>query len=255
MSKENVLFAIVGLLLGFIVGFFFANSVNQSAGAPRAASASNQADASLPPGHPDVPSNGVKEQQNLEPAAAEASRKARESASDFDAQMSAAEINYRAGRFDESIEFLLRANKLRPENYEAVVALGNVNYDAGRFEQAERWYTAALVKKPDDINVRTDLGLTFFLREPPDVERAVSEFRRSLERDPQHEQTLQNMVVALTRKGDLAEAQTMLARLEGAHPGNQSIQRLREELEKKRGGASSAAPAPASSPASGGGRR
>ncbi|HEY0079031.1 MAG TPA: tetratricopeptide repeat protein [Pyrinomonadaceae bacterium] len=251
MSKENVLFAIVGLLLGFIVGFFFANSVNQRAAAPRVA-ASTQADGTLPPGHPDVPTNGVKEQQNLEPAALEASRKARESASDFDAQMSAAEINYRAGRFDESIEFLLRANKLRPENYEAVVALGNVNYDAGRYEQAEKWYTAALVKKPDDINVRTDLGLTFFLREPPDVERAVSEFRRSLERDPQHEQTLQNMVVALTRKGDLSEAQTMLARLEAAHPGNQSIQRLRQELETKRGSNSAA---PATTPASGGGRR
>jgi tetratricopeptide (TPR) repeat protein len=248
MSKENVLFATVGLLLGFIVGFFFANSVNQRAAVPRAdssAASAREADGSLPPGHPDVPSNAVKEQQSLEPAAADASRKAREAADDFDAQMSAAEINYRAGRYDDSIEFLLRANKLRPDNYEAVVALGNVNYDAGRYDQAEKWYTAALVKKPDDVNVRTDLGLTFFLRQPPDIERAISEFRRSLERDPQHEQTLQNMVVALSRKGDLTEAQTMLTRLESANPNNQTIPRLREELEKK-GGSAQSTPTPAS---------
>ena len=29
MSKENILFSVVGVLLGFIVGFAFANTVNQ----------------------------------------------------------------------------------------------------------------------------------------------------------------------------------------------------------------------------------
>ena len=40
----------------------------------------------------------------------------------------------------------------------------------------------------------------FALRQPPDYDRAIAEFRRSLERDPRHEQTLQNLVFALTKQ-------------------------------------------------------
>ncbi|HVF49227.1 MAG TPA: tetratricopeptide repeat protein [Pyrinomonadaceae bacterium] len=239
MTKENVLFSIIGVLLGFIVGFFFANSVNQRAAAPRVAEASAANQSELPPGHPDLPVNTVKDQQTLLPAAEDAGRKARDASEDFDAQMKAAELYYKANRFEDATEFLLRANQLRPDNYDVVVALGNINYDTGQYENAEKWYTAALVKRPDDINVRTDLGLTFFLREPPQIERAITEFRRSLGRDPLHEQTLQNLVVALTRKGDTTEARSMLERLEKVNAGNPKLPKLREELERARGGNSS----------------
>jgi tetratricopeptide (TPR) repeat protein len=236
MTKENVLFSAVGLLLGFIVGFFFANSINQRAAAPSRGNVANssaaQSNSSLPPGHPDIAASEA--QTNAAPEADAAARKAREAPDDFDSQMRAAQLSYQANRFEDSGEFLLRANQLRPDNYEVVVALGNFNYDIGRYETAEKWYTAALLKKPDDINVRTDLGLTFFLRESPDIERAITEYRRSLERDPEHEPTLQNMIVALTRKGDLNEAQKFLDRLEKINPSHQKISMLREQLEKAR---------------------
>ena len=229
MTKENILFAVCGVLLGFIVGFFFANSVNQSAAAPRAAATNAQGGMSgqLPAGHPDVTAT----EQALAAAASEAARKAREKPDDFDAQMSAAEASYKAGNVDDSLAFLLRANQLRPDDQKVVVALGNVNYDAERFETAEKWYTAALLKNPDDVNVRTDLGLTFLLRSQPDVDRAVAEFRRSLERDPDHQLTLQNLVVALKRKGDTKEARATLERLEKLNPSNSALPMLREQLE------------------------
>ena len=228
MTKENILFGVCGVLLGFIVGFFFANSVNQSAPAPRAAGAAGQtaAGGQLPAGHPDVSAT----EQALASAAAEAARKAKEKPDDFDAQMTAAEASYKAGNVDDSLGFLLRANQLRPDDQQVVVALGNVNYDAERFETAEKWYTAALMKNPDDVNVRTDLGLTFLLRSQPDVDRAVAEFRRSLERDPDHELTLQNLVVALKRKGDAREARATLERLEKLNPSNSALPMLREQL-------------------------
>jgi cytochrome c-type biogenesis protein CcmH/NrfG len=105
-----------------------------------------------------------------------------------------------------------------------LTGLGNANFDAERFEDAEKWYTAALKQKPDDVNLRTDLGLTFFFSEPRDIERAVREFRASLERDPKHVPTLQNLVVALTAKGD---AEAARATLEAVSPQNPALARLR----------------------------
>ena len=49
-NKENVLFWIVGLLMGLIVGFMFANSVNQNPGQATIA----RQNANLPVGHPDL---------------------------------------------------------------------------------------------------------------------------------------------------------------------------------------------------------
>ncbi|HEX7177585.1 MAG TPA: hypothetical protein VF240_20165, partial [Pyrinomonadaceae bacterium] len=49
---------------------------------------------------------------------------------------------------------------------------------------------------------------------------------------PAHVQTLQNLTVALTAKGDAAGARATLAKLESASPQNPSLPRLRADLEK-----------------------
>ena len=78
--------------------------------------------------------------------------------------------------------------------------LGNAYFDTEKFEEAEKWYASALVKKADDVNVRTDLSLTFIFRDKPNYDRAIQEFQRSLELDPNHPQTIQNLTVAHTKK-------------------------------------------------------
>lgn len=234
MTKENVLFSIIGLLLGLIIGFIATNSINQRGGSPprtqQAAKPTAQSD--LPPDHPAVPSNGVADPGQMQTAVTEAIQKARSEPDNFEAQMEAAQLYYQIRRYNEAIEFLLRANQLRPDSYEAVVALANTYFDSEKYKEAEQWYTAALIKNPDDINVRTDLGLTFLFREPADLDRAISEFRKSLQQDPRHEQTLQNLTVALTRKGDAKEAQATLAKLEEVNPSSQALSKLRSDLEK-----------------------
>jgi tetratricopeptide (TPR) repeat protein len=247
MTKENVLFSIIGLLLGLIVGFIVTNSINQSGGSvprPPQQSAKPTTQSELPPDHPAVPSNGVADPNQTQAAVTEAIQKARSEPDNFEAQMEAAQLYYQIRRYNEAIEFLLHANQLRPDSYEAVVALANTYFDAEKYKEAEQWYTAALIKKPDDINVRTDLGLTFLFREPPDLDRAIQEFRKSLERDPRHEQTLQNLTVALTRKGDAREAQATLAKLEEVNPSSPALSKLRSDLEKL---GSAKSPPPASS--------
>ena len=89
---------------------------------------------------------------------------AKNNPNDFDAQIKAADMYEKIQKFDEAIEFLTVANKIKPDDRQTIVRLGNDNYDADKFEEAEKWYAQALSKKPDDVNVWTDMGLTFVLR-------------------------------------------------------------------------------------------
>jgi tetratricopeptide (TPR) repeat protein len=231
MSKDNILFGIVGLLAGLIIGFTFANSVNK-----QALSGSNAGTAqtgSLPAGHPNV-SDGQTGSQSLGGAVPEvqaAIEKARAEPDNFDAQTKAATLFEQIQRFDGAIEFLKRANELKPDDYQTIVHLGNDNYDSDKFEEAAKWYSTALSKKPDDVDVRTDMGLTFVLRGNPDYDRAIEEFKRSLEYQPNHAKTLQNLTVTYIKKGDAGNASATLAKLETLDRANPSITKLRSDIE------------------------
>lgn len=226
VTKDNILFGIIGLLIGLIVGFMFTNSINQNNGVSTAA----RQNSNLPVGHPDVPSDGSSETGGSIPEVQAAIEKARSEPDNFDAQMKAAELFYQIQRFEGAIEFLDRAKKIKPTDYGVTVQLGNANFDVNKYSEAEKWYSEALAKKPDDVNVRTDLGLTFVFRDPPNYDRAIQEFKRSLELDPNHVQTLQNLTVAYTKKGDLANAKATLSKLESVDPSNAAIAKLKEGL-------------------------
>src|SRR3982751_3622568 len=150
MTKDNVLFSIIGLLLGCIVGFLFANSYNQSH-MNRPAASSSQAPGSLPPNHPPVSTNGVSDagaggatgaSGAGMPAVQQAIEEARNQPNNFDAQVKAADLYLLIHRYDDALQFLMKANQIRPEDYEVVVKLGDANFDADHFEVAEKWYTA-----------------------------------------------------------------------------------------------------------------
>lgn len=232
MNKENVLFGIVGLLLGLIVGFMFANSVNQTNNLPSSPTTGmtmNQGgqmpNGQVPEGHPPMQGASMEEVQ----AAVD---KAKKEPENFDAQLKAADLYNQIGRYEDSITYLTAANKIKPDDYETIVNLGNVNFDGGKFEEAEKWYLNALTKKPDNVNVRTDLGLTFIFRDPPNYDRAIEEFEKSLKTEANHIQTLQNLTVAYTKKGNAAKANETLAKLESIEPTNSAISKLKEEIGK-----------------------
>jgi len=227
ITKENILFGIIGLLLGSIVTFVFTNSINQNKGM----SSAIQQSSNLPTGHPDLEGGDTSGAAGGSiPEVQAAIEKARSEPDDFDAQMKAAELYYQIQRFEGSIEFLSRANKLKPDDFGVMVQLGNANFDSNKYSEAEKWYVAALAKKPDDVNVRTDLGLTFVFRDTPNYDRAIQEFKKSLEMDPNHVQALQNLTVAYSKKGDVPNAKITLAKLESIDPGNASLTKLREGL-------------------------
>lgn len=233
MNKENILFSIIGVLLGFIIGFLFATSAHQRGLAPRPATTpaaqSSGADQSS------MPSNSVADQGASTQELQDAIQKAKSSPNDFDAQVAAGQRLFENRDYDEAIKMLLRANQLRPDSYETITSLGNTYFDAGYYESAEKWYAAALEKKPGDVNVRTDLGLTFLFRQPPNMERAIREFRTSLQTDPNQEQALIYLTLALSETGQAEEAQSTLAKLERVSPNNAALPRLRPRVEAMTG--------------------
>ncbi|CAN5409984.1 hypothetical protein BH20ACI2_BH20ACI2_05640 [soil metagenome] len=232
MNKDNVLFAIVGLLTGLIVGFIFANSINEKGAAVSATTPAGdlRMNSNMPPGHPDIGAAGNPQGGGMQPQMLESIDKAKQDPGDFEAQLKAAEVYYQIQRFDEAIMYLSAANKLRPDDREVIVHLGNANFDANKYDEAQKWYTAALAKKPDDVSVRTDLGLTYVFKEPADYDKAVSEFTKALEIDPNHIQTLQNLTVAYTKKGDAAKASSTLTKLESVDPKNVALARLKTDI-------------------------
>ncbi len=232
MKSHNLYFGVIGLLIGFIAGFLYANHYNRANAPPSTMQ--------LPPGHPPI---GASESE-----IAQLVQRAEERPQDFDAQVTAATALYRAGRLEQALKYFERANAIRPDDYNTLVQLGNVHFDLGdhylqhqdtaqsnaHFQEAGRWYERALAQKPDDANVRTDYGLTFYKRQPRELERAIAEYQRVLATNPKHPQALHNLIVALTEKGELGEAEALLKRLEEVAPGAHILDTLRQEIANRR---------------------
>src|SRR5918993_3449046 len=236
MNRENTLFAAVGLLLGYAAAFTLVVYLNQG---PAPAARGQAAGGAASSGQP---MNAVKEQQRLESEAAQATQKARQEPENFEAQVAAANASVGTGDYEGAIDFLTRANKLRPDDYDTLLMLGRANFEARRYDVAGRWYTDALKRKPEDLDARSELALTYFLRTPSDLDRAVSEFNATLARDPSHEPTLHNMTLVYIQTGKFSEAEAALARLEKASPQNDKLPMLRERLREARSGSGNKSP-------------
>jgi tetratricopeptide (TPR) repeat protein len=154
MNRENLLFAVIGLLLGFIVGFMFASSMSQKAAQTQMAGASQN----LPADHPPVGAQNAGDPAAMREQVTAQIEKARKEPQNFDAQIKAAELFYQIQRYDQAIEFLLKANQLKPSDYETIAILGVVNLDAGHYDQAEKWYRVALRMRSDDVRVLAGLA-------------------------------------------------------------------------------------------------
>src|SRR6266446_5563920 len=103
MTRDNLLFTIIGLLLGFIVGFMLASSITQreaiTATAPRTQS--------LPPDHPTVGDAPAGNPGQMQAQVSAALDQAKKEPGNFDAQLKAAELYYQIQRYDDAIGYLL----------------------------------------------------------------------------------------------------------------------------------------------------
>ncbi len=233
MKKENILFAIAGIFLGFFGGFFLANKLNRQATAqvsnaqvstnnPPFLNQQTQA-ADIKDPHPPTAQTG-----KPLPEVAEKIDKARNEPTNFDAQIDAGNLYVRIKGTEKAEEFFDRAAQLNPKGFENTVKLGNGYFDAARYEKAEKWYALALAEKPADTNVRTDLGITFVERAAPDYDRAIKEFQKVLETNPKFEPAIYNLGIAYFKNGDRAQAENFLSQLEAITPQSSATEKLRQ---------------------------
>jgi Flp pilus assembly protein TadD len=195
MTRENLLFSIIGLLLGFIVGFMFASTMSQRTASPMVAGSQN-----LPPDHPTVGQGANTNPQQMQAEVTASLDKAKKEPGNLEAQLKAAELYYQIQRYDQAIEYLLKANQLKPDDYQIVANLGMVNLDAGHYEVAEKWYRAAVLKKPDDTAV------------------------------------LAGLCAATLGKGDAKAAEAAIARLEKVDSTSQDLPQFRDRLASLKSG-------------------
>lgn len=236
MKKDNIMFVVLGLVVGLVIGFMGANSINKTApgqAAPASQMAANTSASgipNLPADHPPLGTSSgsttgdgssVDQAKAAQmPQIAAAIDRAKQQPNDYDAQMTAADLYYQIERFDDAAVFYEAANKIKPGEVEPMVKAGNAYFDAEKYEAAEKWYVKALEKDPKNMNARTDLGLTFFLREPRNIERAVKEYKSALAINPDHEITLQNLALAYTENGDKENLARTMEKLKAVNPNN-----------------------------------
>ena len=265
--NTKIALAIVGgLLVGFVVGFLLANSINKQEDErlrgelahARAGGAQKDSDGGggSPSGQQRSSGGG---DGKLPPVSSEqlknAVAKADASPSDAETQKKAGQLLYYyafqtgdASLLPDAARILKRAHGLDAKDYKTAVLAGDSYFVISRnngddpvpLADARSLYEDALKLKPDDVLVRTSLGLTYFYAKPPDARRAIREYRQALKTEPQHEMTLQSLALALIDTGDLKEAETRLGELEKVNPSNPELPSLRTQLEQKKNAAADA---------------
>jgi tetratricopeptide (TPR) repeat protein len=113
------------------------------------------------------------------------------------------------------------------------VQLGNLYFDAERYDDAVKWYADAFKLTPKDVNVSTDLGVSYYYINQPD--KALEQFDKSLKLDPRHAKTLLNLgIVKAFGKQDLqgaSEAWQQVIKLSPDSPEAQAAKRALDSLQ------------------------
>jgi len=121
-----------------------------------------------------------------------------------------------------------------PKNADLLVQLGNAAYDAGDWRLAVDSYERAVTQKGDDPNVLTDLGVAY--RNLGDPEKAIARFDRALKVSPEHWQALYNKTVVLgIDKRETKKAMELLAKLKASGQNVAGVDQLEASINQAAG--------------------
>jgi len=240
MNSKAITVAIVSGLLGLVIGFVTANSMNRSEmnSLKSQAQTAPAADGAL-----QKPGDFTLDPEELKAKIAQADA----APDDFDFQKSLGGALYRYATMkkdtqllDEAARILQRAHDLKPKDYAVLVDLGNAYFDSGFFKKdpvvmkkARATYEKAIAEKPDDADVHADYALTFFLDDPPDLAHAIVEFQKALKTNPKQERAMQYLAQTYIRQGDFDKAKKTTDELRGVNANNEALALLDSQIEKK----------------------
>jgi len=130
-----------------------------------------------------------------------------------------------SGRITE----LRRSLERDPENPRLWTALGNTYYDRADWGHAIGAYEKALRKAGNDPNVLSDLGAAY--RNRGEFRRAVSCFTKARAADPDHWQSLLNLVLVYTYDmRDPTSANRVFQELKRRYPEIPNLDRLQQQI-------------------------
>lgn len=201
MNRDNFLFVLFGLLIGFLSGYILHEVM--SARQPPLMPFGEAAQAGMPsPGTQGAPA------QN--PSASDQQ--------DKDAMQQILQLR----------DYVAQ----HPEDADAVLTLGNMNFEIKRWDAAAKLYEQYLQAKPDNPDVMTDLGVCN--RELGKFDVALSLFHKAQKLSPDHWQSRYNEVVVLAFDlGRTGDALPVLKVLERLQPDNQQVQQLAAEVRRR----------------------
>jgi Flp pilus assembly protein TadD len=200
MTRDNIVFATCGLLLGLIIGsLVIGPRIAQSkAAAPHSADIGPSLTETAPPAGatPGATANG-----NPMPMVM------------------------------QQLETLKQTVAKDPRNFEALVQLGNMYMDAAKFPQSIDYYERALAVR-EDPNVRTDLGICY--KQTNQLDKSLAAFRQAGSESPQQWQARYNEAIILQELGRTDEAKAVATKLAVDRPSDEDVKKLVTALAAKK---------------------
>ena len=128
------------------------------------------------------------------------------------------------------IETLKEIVKKDPKNLPAWVELGNLYFDSDQPKEAIEAYGKYLAAKPENPDVRTDMGIMY--RRLGEFDRALEEFRKAAQSDPKHVNSRYNIgIVLLHDKQDIKGAIKAWEEYLKVDPKSERAERVRAQME------------------------
>jgi tetratricopeptide (TPR) repeat protein len=203
MTRDNIVFATCGLLLGLIIGsLIIGPKIAQSKLAGGAQDAASAEGASMPAAStpaaapPNAPFAGGSQANAMEAVR-------------------------------NQLAVLKQTIEKDPNNVEALAQLGNMYMDAAKYPQAIEYYERAL-KVREEPNLRTDLGICY--KQAGQLEKSLAAFEQVGREQPEQWQALFNEAIVLVELHRLDEARALGAKLKQLRPTDPEVQRLNESL-------------------------
>jgi tetratricopeptide (TPR) repeat protein len=239
VNRDNALFALGGVLVGFVAAYFAfeAMSTRQPPLRPPGQAAAAMAGAAEPGGGDPGAAAGPGGAPGSGPAVAEIRR-----LRDYvDSHPEDAEAILNLANLNLDIRDLVRARglfeqyvKLRPDDTQARLVLANLCFDTKEYAAAREAYETYLESQPENPDILTDLGVSY--RNLGQPQKALELFRRAEGLQPDHWVSRYNEVVVLAFDlKDFAAAGKILDELKALQPDNPDVANLAAEVERRRG--------------------
>jgi tetratricopeptide (TPR) repeat protein len=209
--QRTLIIGVGGLVIGVAIGFWLANSLNRSL----------TVTGSLPADHPTMLGQGTAQddiQQLIELSEREPQN--------FAVQMRTGDLYAQIGRYDSAIEFYKRGIELRPDDTKAQLVLGNAYFDARKFDLAAEQYAKVVAAEPENHDARSDMAGALIEKDPPELDRALSELQKVVAAIPDHNAAIYYSALAHIKRGEKEKAVEFIERLRRSRPDSHLITRL-----------------------------